>query len=294
MATPGARSKTLYVSFNPSEYVCLRQVGFRERWLYSELKWLANFKTGAVGSFYKQCLSYAKLAALVTVPEEQGRDRGLCSIDDKEAARILDRLERVGLVANIHRNKRGGLAFTLPLSPVGSMPENKPENITPTTVAEDAEKLPDDWGGEDAAEPLQMGPQGDSGVQRSVLKDSYESYTFSSDISNAGAADTAAPPASKKPPPDTLTLKDIQQRLRTSKARFIFLETETSAQIFAGWVERAVPPEAFERAVSLIESDDGLRPTPSSIDTLLRTCRKKAMTNPRLGQRSSNWGRVWL
>lgn len=122
-----------YISFNRREWAALQQVGFRERWAYSQLKWLANFTTGVVGDFGKQCVTYTSIAKLVDAPGVQGRGQG--GIDDTQAADFLRRLQAVGLVDQIQRRGNGGLTFVLPLSPIVS-PESA--KIEPSETTADA------------------------------------------------------------------------------------------------------------------------------------------------------------
>ena len=118
--TPAAEAREVYISFNRDEWAALQQLGFRERWCYMQLKWLANFKTGMAGNFRKQRLTYEDIAGMVTVPGVQGR--GMGGIDDTQAADFLGRMQAVGLVANIDRRANGGLLFELPLSPINRKP----------------------------------------------------------------------------------------------------------------------------------------------------------------------------
>ena len=95
--TQPVKEGTAYISFNRDEWAALQKLGFRERWAYAQLKWLANFKTGMVGNFRKQRLSYQEIANLVTAPGVQGR--GMGNIDDTQAADFLQRMAAVGLLA---------------------------------------------------------------------------------------------------------------------------------------------------------------------------------------------------
>lgn len=81
-----------------------------------QLKWLANFKTGMVGNFRKQRLTYQDIANLVTAPGVQGR--GMGNIDDTQAADFMGRLADVGLLVQHSKRANGGLLFELPLSPI--------------------------------------------------------------------------------------------------------------------------------------------------------------------------------
>ena len=116
-ATTGKPPREVYISINTSdELAALEKLGFRERWAYIRCKKIGNFKTGSVGEFKNQRLTYGDLAAMVTAPAAQGRGQG--GIDDTQAADFLKRMEAVGLVANIGRRANGGLRFDLPMSPI--------------------------------------------------------------------------------------------------------------------------------------------------------------------------------
>lgn len=107
-----------YVSLGFDELDQLQGLGWGERAMYLELKRLANFKTGKVGVFRSQALTWEELGRLVSVPSAQGRAAKL--VEGKEAALMVGRLEAVGLVADQGRRENGGLTLTLPLSPIGS------------------------------------------------------------------------------------------------------------------------------------------------------------------------------
>ena len=65
-AAPGA-TQDAYISFNKDEWAALQKLGFRERWAYMQLKWMANFKTGMLGNFLKQRLTYQDIAHYETI-----------------------------------------------------------------------------------------------------------------------------------------------------------------------------------------------------------------------------------
>ncbi|HYW57451.1 MAG TPA: hypothetical protein VE934_10845 [Polaromonas sp.] len=114
--TAPTAARDAYISFNKDEWAALQKLGFRERWAYMQFKWLANFKTGMVGNFRKQRLTYQDIAGLVTAPGVQGR--GMGSIDDTQAADFMGRLAAVGLLVQHDKRANGGLLFELPLSPI--------------------------------------------------------------------------------------------------------------------------------------------------------------------------------
>lgn len=157
-----------YVSLGFNELDLLQGLGWGERAMYLELKRLANFKTGKVGVFLSQALTWEELGRRVSVPSAQGRSAK--PVDGKEAALMVGRLEAVGLVADQGRRENGGLTLTLPLSPIGSAssvveatkPAQRASTLTEGVIepmtealtdvrggAESAtEVIPDDWGDE--------------------------------------------------------------------------------------------------------------------------------------------------
>ncbi|MBA4093479.1 MAG: hypothetical protein C0489_05270 [Candidatus Accumulibacter sp.] len=158
-----------YVSLGFDELDQLQELGWGERAMYLELKRLANFKTGKVGVFRSQALTWEELGRRVSVPSAQGRAAKL--VDGKEAALMVGRLEAAGLVSDQGRRENKGLTLMLPLSPIGSAsavaePAKAAQQAsTPTEsatqpiakarpdVQEDdetsAEVITEDWGNED-------------------------------------------------------------------------------------------------------------------------------------------------
>ncbi|MBK7654617.1 MAG: hypothetical protein IPJ18_05265 [Betaproteobacteria bacterium] len=116
-AKPKRPPSEVYVSINRRERDALALIGLRDRCLYMELKWLANFKTGHVGWFQKQKLTWAQIAALINVPGVQGRGQG--NMDDTQASDCVNRLMQAGLVCDVARREdNNGLCFKLPMSPI--------------------------------------------------------------------------------------------------------------------------------------------------------------------------------
>lgn len=111
------RKRPPYISFNKAETAALAGVCLRSLRVYFELKWLANFRTGMVGTFKDQKLTYEKIATRVAIPTSQGRSTASNTIDGKEVARIIQRLELAGLVEDI-QNSQYGLTLRLPMSPM--------------------------------------------------------------------------------------------------------------------------------------------------------------------------------
>ncbi len=128
---PAKPAKARYVSLNFDELAVLEQLGFRERWAYIAFKKLANFKSGMVGVFGKQCLTKVSLAKAVRPPPGiQGRGEG--AVDDSQIPAFLDRMEAVGLlVRHPNRADNGGLRFELPMSPINRKAAPTPAVVFP-------------------------------------------------------------------------------------------------------------------------------------------------------------------
>lgn len=143
-----------YISFNKAETAALAGVCLRSLRVYFELKWLANFRTGVVGAFGRQKLTFEAIAEKVAIPTAQGRSAANSHIDGKEVARIIQRLEQAGLVADVH-NSREGLTLQLPLSPMrtasvvstetGHPTEQEPQPDAPMPTPQQPPEDDDDW-----------------------------------------------------------------------------------------------------------------------------------------------------
>lgn len=96
MSTQPTAKRYLSLSFH--EHDLLQGLGWGERAMYLELKRVSNFKTGQVGVFLSQKLSWEELGRRVSVPSAQGR--AAKTVDGKEAALMVGRLEAAGLVSD--------------------------------------------------------------------------------------------------------------------------------------------------------------------------------------------------
>lgn len=267
----------VYISFSKDESAALRRLGLRERWLYFELKWRSNFKTGWVGTFGRQALSYLELAEAVTVPAAQGRAAQL--IDDKEAARLVDRLEAAGLVSDRGRREdNSGLKLRLPLSPIVAPKEKaevaaRPAKKLPLAAPETAPQTPDwDLGFADSDESLSV-----------MMPYRHNNTVFSSNEADTSNGEGASPSPSctecSSPPQNSLekspsgqgplTVQEIKQRFQSSPRGFTFISARDSQQFYKDWIARKVTREAFEAAAAQLENDLGKTPTPLEIDKLL-------------------------
>lgn len=279
--------REVYISVDKDEMATLRLMGWRERWLYMELKWLANFKTGEVGAFGRQCITYEQLAALVSVPASQGREADV--ISGKEAARLMMRLHAAGLIGEVGKRNNGGLHFALPLSPIQKDAARKSRNNKAST-----ERLPEQ--GED--KPIE---KTDEHSDCDELSDSQSVMTpfgclntlFNTVISSDGAVDTPAPYSVgsaptpgylENPNPDALTIKQIKDRL--DAGWFAYVDALDSARFYEAWLRQGFSVNEFEQAVVMVEQSDS--PTPAAVDQMLRRQRVQQ------AKPSNGWGRVAL
>jgi len=258
---PEGVKKPHYLSINEQEFERLRQLGYRERWAYMEIKKISNWKAGTCGEYDHQRLSYAQIARLVTAPPDvQGRGNG--SIDDTQAADFIQRFVDVGLVANVGRRANGGLRFDMPLSPIQSKLAGSSGEVTPSTSGKITVISPD-----------QSSPQiPESRAQAWVCDDPapYLSVMINKDlkISNDGAdsaiAETApcrvtdAAPVRENPvaPPPIqgprLSPLEIQQTIQDD---WTYSETGTpqSLALFQSWADAGITREDLHAAMNSLD-----------------------------------------
>lgn len=258
-------AKAHYLSLNEQEFERLRQLGFRERWAYMELKKLCNWKTGTCGEFGKQRLSYAQIAKLVTAPGVQGR--GMGDIDDKQAADFLQRMEAVGLVANIGRRANSGLRFDMPLAPIQQRVGSQSGDIAAPPSGEMLDFSPD------AVER----PKPASSASTRVCEGSASSLSvminkelnISIDGADSAVAEAApcraagaAPvrenlPASQlaaQRPSPSLTAREIQEAIQDN---WMFTETSTAQALvhYQTWADAGLTLDALHAAMTSLEED---------------------------------------
>lgn len=279
--------KPVYISFNKHESAALRKLGWRERWLYFELKWLANFKTGKAGTFYQQRLTFEQLAALVRVPSSQGRAGD--QIDGKEAARLMMHLNEAGLVGEIDRRDcNDGLTFCLPLSPIDKkaakaardaerLPESKPAKLPAKTASLVAAN-------DDAARGFGVS-SGSPSVLMSLNRDSNtffntdgpgqpapapadaggETPVAAGDSSPAAAGGGASHPETF---PENPTAGEIEEIIAAKN--FLYAHGPESRKFYARWSRLGISREELMRAVEEVDEDFSRRQTPAEVDRALR------------------------
>lgn len=258
-----------YVSLNMQEIDILEgRATLREIAMYLILKRRANFKTGVVGNFRRQRLTYAELGTLLSRPPSQGRPAE--NFDGSEASRVIDGLERLGLVADrlIHD---GRLTMALPLSPIKEVatPEAAAGKASgerpPQTVAHDR--------------PATQVPQGipANGAFQSVLINQNLTSVISID-SNAGAS-APVTPTMEQPQPSRCaagpfgSVADVENRMR-SVPGLHYADGKVSRAIYERWIQHAIPRDEIERVIDEMQNDFTIDATPKAIDDLLRRRKK--------------------
>lgn len=276
--------KESYISVDGNETNLLRRLSFRERWLYMELKWLANFKTGKVGRYRGRVIDYTYLAGLVSVPACQGRAAE--TVTGGDIKRMLDHLQQSGLVGEVVDNGKDGLTFYLLASPIVAIePDAKAEKLQ-------AEPPPSF-----AAKPQQEAVSIAQEENQPILMSYGHHNTFFNNDSIDGAGKPAPLPAGggepaagppEDPPVSSLTLDAIRERLRESWFLFNYLDTKESQKFFERWILRGYTTAEFETAVGLVEIDDSTTPTPAEVERRLISLRHPPKRS------SQNRGRVAL
>lgn len=272
-----AAARDAYISFNKDEWTALQKLGFRERWAYMQFKWLANFKTGMVGNFRKQRLTYLDIAGLVTAPGVQGR--GMGSIDDTQAADFLIRLADVGLLVQHEKRDNGGLLFELPLSPINrkasalNTPDARrqeqrgiPEPISPDWEAPEDVFSPDD--DTPPFDDVPMATRVSEAFEPSLSVMALTKLKNNTDGAGTAGAETAPPsratgaaaalenPHSRPAAGTPLTAHDIHGALAGD---WTFTQTETpeARTLYESWASAGITLDDLHTAMRSLEGDDG-------------------------------------
>ena len=279
-------SKAVYVSLNLAEYeILMSKASFAEMGMYLILKKMANFKTGEVGSFRQQKLNYEKLAQQLSRPTRntapgEAFDRG-------QARSIVARLERMGLVSNIHAE--GALKMRLPLSPIHPLDEVPPNEPAPA-LAEAAkcqhEQLvnsplgpadPDFWDDE----PFSIN------TDKNHQYNQYHHHSHNDDtVSNVDPdkGEGTSPSAACRIHPQPLleqgkgmsaklTTTQIEEELRKAGG-FRLLDHQVSKGIIRSWEKMNVDAIELRGAIYKMQQD-GFDLLPGELDKIIRANRQR-------------------
>ena len=267
-AASAAPKKTRYISINlDDELAALEGLGFRERWAYLCCKRLANFKTGVVGAFGNQKLTYGDIAAMVKAPATQGRGDG--AIDDTQAADFIKRMAAVGLVSNIGRRDNGGLRFELPLSPIGG----KKTSPIPQTTGKMPEIFPEEAPLQTAANAALVRAGDESGDELSVVINTKRNINIdgaaaSIDAAAPRRADGAAPSgeflAGIAAATAPLTADDIRKAVG-GNWNFADAHEPQALKLYESWAVAGITLDELQAAMTSVE-EDGDCPDPRPAD----------------------------
>ena len=277
-----AKEGTAYISFNRDEWAALQKLGFRERWAYAQLKWLANFKTGMVGNFRKQRLSYQDIANLVTAPGVQGR--GMGNIDDTQAADFLQRLAEVGLLVKHPNRANGGLLLELPLSPINR------KSAAPIAPAPVQTISPDQPGSQAAISPDDDVPPFDENPAATRVCDDASpslSVLALTELKNntvgqppacaevaqpsraTGAAAAWENPATRPSAASALTARQIKDAVA---GNWMFTQTATpdALALYASWADASITLDDLHAAMDMVGEDPNCpEPKPAHLQARL-------------------------
>lgn len=237
-----------YISLNKEELGRLNGLSYEAFGLYMRLKEKANFRSGVVGRFFNQKLSYAVFAKLMGRPPSQGR--AALEFDSTAIKRLLAHLEEVGLVAE-HVFKDQRLTLCLPLSPLWKDNPELPANIG---------KLPGEKPGKSAkAKSLQGSLQAPQ--DGSVMTSKRGSIPFFSSVSNdpGGVAASHFPkgrdarPAAMAPGKSAPRSGDLVGRFEAmiSKSGGAGADRPECRKAYARWASLGVGERELETAICL-------------------------------------------
>jgi hypothetical protein len=270
-----AEARDAYISFNKDEWSALQKLGFRERWAYMQFKWLANFKSGMVGNFRKQRLTFNDIAKLVTAPGVQGR--GMGDIDDTQAADFLLRLAAVDLLVRHPNRANGGLMFELPLSPINRLPSAlKAQSVAPVVPSEVPERIfpeqstvesgfsPDDdappFDENPSTTPLSAAPDLSLSVMALTKLKNNTDGARSADADAAppsraiGAAAAPENPHRQPTAAAPLTEREIRAAIAGSWA-FSQTDTPEARTLYASWAGASITLDDLHAAMTSLEED---------------------------------------
>lgn len=287
---PHNQKREAYVSIDQDETRILEQLPLAERWLYIKLKWLANFKTGKVGRFGNRILTFASIGKMIGVPSSQGR--AAVEFGSGEVRRMLDQLEKHGLISTPSVGSDDGVSFTLLLSPIGANdPAGKKAKAGKLQTAEAAEQ---------AAKPQESKGFEASPEAVSVLMSIGHNNTFFNTDTTDGPGDTPEPrrptggdplnsPLPPAPTGHPMTALEIEQWLDSpdSWIEVLFIEKEDSRKLYRHWEAIGITDIELSDALSTLSFDQLAPPTPLALNKIIRDARGRK-------NKSSGRGKVAL
>ncbi len=282
-----------YISLNIDEMTRLEQAGFEAIALYLLFKQKANFRTGELGAFHRQKLTYAGFARAMDRPATQGR--AAVTFDSTDIKRMIVQLEALGLVAETCWDGKR-LKLRLPLSPLWKGND-----------AATAAKLPRTAVSESARNADATAVSVQSPVPLSVMTSERGSIPFfnTAITTDTGGGESAAGPskerAAQAPRPAARTLTDEELatafdelfadelskglhhratspdealvasfRAMVAARGGLMADTPVSRDYYVAWAQRQITVEQLDAALSEWASINANAPfKPGDINTLL-------------------------
>ena len=263
-ASTNQSKNAAYISINlGAEMAALEKLGFRERWAYLCCKRKANFKTGVVGKFGNQKLVYGDIAAMVIAPATQGRGQG--AIDETQAKDFLERMQEVGLVADIGRRPNGGLTFELPLSPIRAKPQDRkmPDIFLPDGLPQLAKNLSPAKACDDCAPSVSVM------ISRELNINTDEATPAAPDAASGRASGAAParenPRAAAAVAVPRMTAEQIREVVADNFQIQDALTPEALA-LYDAWADAGITLHELQCAMTSVEEDTSCQsPTPADI-----------------------------
>ena len=319
-----SKKKPFYVSLNRLELDLLADASYEEVTLYvTILKRMANFKTGLIGTFQKEALTYEDLAGQLSRPCSQGKPAQIITRD--RARDLVRRLESRGLASNVQVLGKT-LILLLPLSPINYDSEEVPTDNAKQSK-ESVEKRLQTSSKQNVSNADGIGLEDVLESASTVLTNTIQSHNTQSPplentdsradswVSNGGEAQEsediignifADDNTEGAYAPSIVQMDDIHPPLEWKvKAHFdappfsaesignflrgsgiLHAETTLSKSLYKRWLRAGVTYEQLEEAVEKVNGDMTVMQTPHSVDT--------ALSQQRINLRGSGRGRVVL
>lgn len=267
-------SKT-YISLNDFEFESLRSVSHEALALYLLYKVKANFRTGQLGTFFRQKLNYAGFARELSRPASQGKAARV--FDTTDVKRLTDQLESVGLVEAVGWDGER-LTMKLPYSPLwkGNEPQAAKPPVAEPGAAEQPAAMPSAEAmlprEDDQSDGLWTCFDGASAAlpsSPSVLTSERGSTPFITTVTTDGGGTATAAATSKKaanPAASKLPdgpFKQIEEQFEKiiEKAGGLMTETTISRRYYTAWATAGVSARDVTFAVQeLIGEGQPFRP----------------------------------
>ncbi len=283
-----------YLSLNVAEVQCLQTASFEAIGLYLLFKEKANFRTGEVGRFHKQKLTYAQFARALGRPASQGRAAQVFGSTDIK--RLIGQLTDIGLVEGADWDGTR-LTLRLPLSP----------NWKGNPALVGGEKLPRQAAGKSPAEADGDRASAASPASLSVLSSERGSAPFftttaiNTDTGGeepaAGLPKVPAPAAtSARTSPATATSLPLAEQFQqlVAEGGGMMAATPVSWDYYRAWAKAGVRVEQVRTAIFDLTVVEPQPFRPGDINALLFPRRRPPATPPLTEQQRARRGGVVL